>query len=201
MGTQAMTTTPSDDRIQALEEAIADLQRSRPLACYDCGRRYVKGPDLVVPDADWAKIAPHDGQGVLCPNCMHDRFVALGVPDGSVRARFKSGPFVEDIFDAGLAAGRAELQPKLEQAEANYRFMVERAADQKLDGYRELGQMACDSETRALAAEQKLAALVEGLRRISENLRRPLTTERPLRPYDIAEDLEALLSAAPGEAK
>lgn len=74
------------------------------------------------------------------------------------------------LFDAGLAAGRAELQPKLEKAEANYRFMVEHAADQKLDGYRELAQRARDNETRAVAAEQKLAALVEGLRALRDGL-------------------------------
>jgi hypothetical protein len=84
-------------RVQELEERVADLQRSRPLCCYDCGRRYEKGPDLVLADEDWAKIAPcEDGGGVLCPNCMHDRFVALGVPSGSIKARFVSGPFAED---------------------------------------------------------------------------------------------------------
>lgn len=82
-------------RVQALEERVADLQSSRPLCCYDCGRRYEKGPDLIVSREDWEKIAPTDGEGVLCPNCMHDRFVALGVPTGSVCARFKSGPFAE----------------------------------------------------------------------------------------------------------
>lgn len=83
-------------RVTEIEEHVTDLQRSRPLCCYDCGRRYEKGPDLVVSDEDWKKIAPHeDGGGVLCPNCMHDRFAALGMPDGSVRAVFKSGPFKE----------------------------------------------------------------------------------------------------------
>lgn len=93
--------------IMCLREQVEDLQRSRPLGCYDCGRRYEKGPDLVVSDEDWAKIAPHDGQGVLCPNCMHDRFVALGVPDGSVSAEFKSGPFAcHGTGSATSAAGR-----------------------------------------------------------------------------------------------
>lgn len=89
-------------RIRELEERVSSLQQSRPLGCYDCGRRYEKGPDLIVSNEDWNKIAPHGpgegtegGGGVLCPNCMHDRFVALGVPAGSVRARFVSGPFAE----------------------------------------------------------------------------------------------------------
>ena len=48
-----------------------------------------------------------------------------------------------------------------DEAQANYRFMVERAADQKLDGYRELG-------ARAAAAEnERDKALVE-LKRMKE---------------------------------
>lgn len=41
------------------------------------------------------------------------------------------------------------------EAERNYQFMVDRAANEKLDGYRELGQRAADAESRAdsLAAE------------------------------------------------
>lgn len=92
------TEAGEDARVRALEDAVSDLQRSRPLCCYDCGRRYEKGPDLVVSNEDWNRIAPHEsGGGVLCPNCMHDRFVASGVPAGSVRAQFKSGPFADDL--------------------------------------------------------------------------------------------------------
>jgi hypothetical protein len=80
--------------IKNLQEAVAELQLSRPLSCYDCGRRYERGPDLHVSREDWLKVAPMpEGGGVLCPNCMHDRFVALGVPSGSVVATFGSGPF------------------------------------------------------------------------------------------------------------
>jgi uncharacterized coiled-coil protein SlyX len=48
-----------------------------------------------------------------------------------------------------ITALKAELQAerkRAEKAEANYRFMVERVADEKLDGYRELGQMVADRE-------------------------------------------------------
>lgn len=87
-------------RIRELEERVEYLVRTNPLGCYDCGRRYDKGPDLIIPDEFWERIAPHEGGGgVLCPNCMHDRLVALGVPAGSIRARFTSGPFAEDLFD------------------------------------------------------------------------------------------------------
>lgn len=92
-----------------LRERIECLERSRPLSCYDCGRRYEKGPDLCISNEDWKRIAPHDGQGVLCPNCMHDRFVALGVKNGSVRAAFGSGPFAEP--EPTGEAGKEPLPP------------------------------------------------------------------------------------------
>jgi hypothetical protein len=41
-----------------------------------------------------------------------------------------------------------------EEAERNYRFMVERAANEKLDGYRELGAKCVAAEERAEAAER-----------------------------------------------
>jgi hypothetical protein len=67
------------------------------IGCSDCGRRYSLGPDLVVSDEDWLRIAPKvDGGGVLCPNCMNDRFAKLqdGPHEaGNIRAVFTSGPF------------------------------------------------------------------------------------------------------------
>jgi hypothetical protein len=78
----------------APSEAVAGL------GCFDCGRKYSLGPDLVVPNEDFARIAPNppDG-GVLCPNCMHDRFVKLlggsSYAAGGIRAVFTSGPFAE----------------------------------------------------------------------------------------------------------
>lgn len=44
-------------------------------------------------------------------------------------------------------------------AESNYRFMVERAANQKLDGYRELAQRAAEAENARDVALQELRAL------------------------------------------
>lgn len=65
---------------------------SNTLGCADCGRPYSAGPDLVVSDADWKRIAPRpDGGGILCPNCMNDRFEKIGAT--AVSARFTSGPF------------------------------------------------------------------------------------------------------------
>jgi hypothetical protein len=45
-----------------------------------------------------------------------------------------------------ITAERDALRAQLAKAEANYRFMVERAADEKLDGYRELGARAAAAE-------------------------------------------------------
>lgn len=47
----------------------------------------------------------------------------------------------------------ALLKARAEKAEANYRFMVERAADEKLDGYREMGSKCAALEERAEKAE------------------------------------------------
>ena len=58
-----------------------------------------------------------------------------------------------------LAASVVALHARAEQAEANYRWMVERAADQRLDGYRELG-----ARCAALEAERDAAADAERAR-------------------------------------
>jgi hypothetical protein len=64
---------------------------------------------------------------------------------------------VGDLFkDRDYHAQRADA------AEKNYAFMVQRAADQHLDGYRELGQRAADAEReRDNAADNCRAVLVE----------------------------------------
>ncbi len=57
----------------------------------------------------------------------------------------------------------AGLVRKLAIAEENYQFMVDRAANQKLDGYRELGQRAADAENRRDEALAENARLREEL--------------------------------------
>ena len=49
----------------------------------------------------------------------------------------------------------ATAERERDEARANYAFMVERAADQKLDGYRELGARAAAAEERAERAERE----------------------------------------------
>lgn len=60
----------------------------------------------------------------------------------------------------------AALEADLAKAEANYRFMVERAACEKLDGYRELGQRAAEQETRAVLAEAQVERMKAEARKI-----------------------------------
>ncbi len=45
----------------------------------------------------------------------------------------------------------ADVTEERDAAQKNYRFMVERAADEKLDGYRELAAKLCAAESRATA--------------------------------------------------
>lgn len=84
----------------AISQFAKVMAQKGELGCHDCGRKYSLGPDLVVSDEDWAVIAPKpDGGGVLCPNCMHDRFVqVLGDKHkaGNIRAVFTSGPFATE---------------------------------------------------------------------------------------------------------
>lgn len=81
-----------EDARQAIQAAFPEAFLGG-LCCYDCGRPYEKGPDLVVSDEDWQRIAPGNKPALLCPNCMNDRFEALGVEPGSIKATFRSGPF------------------------------------------------------------------------------------------------------------
>lgn len=50
---------------------------------------------------------------------------------------------------------RRALMAERDKARANFQFMVDRAANERLDGYRALGQRAADAEARAEQAEQE----------------------------------------------
>ncbi len=71
-------------------------------------------------------------------------------------------------------AASAALAPCLlraETAEKNYNWMVEHAADEKLDGYRELGQRAADAEERAEKAEGEVISLKSAVQTLLSTLR------------------------------
>ena len=56
-----------------------------------------------------------------------------------------------------------ELRERAEKAERNYQWMVERAADQHLSGYRELARRAADAENVADGLRAELARLRKAL--------------------------------------
>jgi predicted RNase H-like HicB family nuclease len=50
------------------------------------------------------------------------------------------------LLESYAAEARADLVKERDEARANYQFMVDRAADEKLDGYRELAARAAKAE-------------------------------------------------------
>lgn len=65
----------------------------QPLCCYDCGRVYSSDAwiEAVVSNDVWARIAPTEGNGMLCINCMAIRCVRLELKD--VPVKITAGPF------------------------------------------------------------------------------------------------------------
>jgi hypothetical protein len=60
--------------------------------CYDCGLPYTDlgFQDLIVPDWAWKRIAPVDGNGLLCPTCICRRLAVADIKN--CPAFFGSGP-------------------------------------------------------------------------------------------------------------
>lgn len=82
-----------DSEVAAPKVVKMSEARRMQIACYDCGRGYGEEygfPDFVVPHDVWAKIAPDDGNGLLCPSCMIRRMSLLGLK--GVKGVFTSGP-------------------------------------------------------------------------------------------------------------
>ena len=73
---------------------VEDDGTPRP-ECADCHLPYGDPgfADLVLPNDEWAKVAPSgDGvNGLLCPTCLCRAAASAGIE--SVRAEFRSGPF------------------------------------------------------------------------------------------------------------
>jgi hypothetical protein len=101
------------------------------------------GPTPLAPF--WIVYLPDDGER---PRTMA---VTGNGPTAEAHARFIAhAPEDIDALLAEVETLRAERdaeRARAEQAEANYAFMVERAANEKLDGYRELGARAAAAET------------------------------------------------------
>jgi hypothetical protein len=84
--------------------------RSLEPVCFDCGLSYESSrwADLVVSNEVWAQIAPFEGNGLLCANCMVGRCTRLGIKDPT--AKFTSGPFATSS-DAGLMSPEGDERP------------------------------------------------------------------------------------------
>lgn len=61
---------------------------------------------------------------------------------------------------------------RAEQAEANYRFMVERVADERLDGYRELGARAAKAENERDELRREVTRLRARVRVVAKDVER-----------------------------
>jgi chromosome segregation ATPase len=77
---------------------------------------------------------------------LHDKSTVIGRATAEVAAVI--GPRWNDLQSERdhLRAELAAANERAEKAEANYQFMVDRIADEKLDGYRDLGQRAEQAE-------------------------------------------------------
>lgn len=74
-----------------------------------------------------------------------------------------------DLADAAISALRARgvSREAVEKLQADIRCMVEKAADQRLDGYRELGRRAADAENKRDEAHAEIARLRAALEKIA----------------------------------
>lgn len=83
------------DMIEHYIRALSHSPGDKGVVCGDCGRLYGDEhgfPDLVLPNADFAKITDNgDENGLLCPSCLCARAHRAGL--SNVPAVFRSGPF------------------------------------------------------------------------------------------------------------
>jgi hypothetical protein len=113
------------------EERVARLTAERDEALADNSRAWTMAHEALA-ERDAARVAGEDAV-----RCAADMSTTAHEYERRLR-----------VCQDEAASMKAILTAERDEARANYRFMVERAADQKLDGYRELG-------ARAAAAEQE----------------------------------------------
>lgn len=63
-----------------------------PLECFDCGEPYGRPEwiEAIIPHDVWKKIAPCDGDGLLCIKCIAKRLIDVGLID--VPVKITAGP-------------------------------------------------------------------------------------------------------------
>jgi hypothetical protein len=92
----------------------------------------------------WKRRVMHESHPPLVVSCV----------DISLPEHLNKCPRIAEV-----AAERDTLRQRADKAEEGYRFMVERAADQKLDGYRELGMRAANAENALDVARARICEL------------------------------------------
>jgi hypothetical protein len=102
---------------------------------------------------------------------LREKAEAARLPTGEAVPFEAHRPRVDDFIAAASPDVVLELVARVERAEANYRFMVERAADEKLDGYRELAASVLAATQRAERAEGALSKLSEWTHIFGEELK------------------------------
>jgi chromosome segregation ATPase len=101
--------------------------------------------------------------------------------------------------DAALtAAVREPLERRVRELEGKVQWFVEKAADEKLDGYRELGQRAADAEQARDEAKARAAVLETQVLELREVLNDAADEYQAL--SDERDSLEAQLASAREEA-
>jgi hypothetical protein len=89
---------------------------------------------------------------------------------------------VAELFVTKLEVVQAER----DKARADYQFMVDRACNEKLDGYRELGARAAAAENRADTREREVGQLLQRLATVAQILIDEVGAEGPLDAEDAA---------------
>lgn len=75
-------------------------------SCYDCGLSYEDEgfQDLLIPNWAWLKIAPNQGDGLLCPTCICRRLEEVGIKN--CPSEFVSGALAFDVKSSMENVGR-----------------------------------------------------------------------------------------------
>ena len=140
-----------------IEQLRADVERLTKLH----GRELLERMEAERERDEWK--AKHDTLADVSRSCIataeRERDAARAEREALRRHYDEAGPehnllALLDLYDERRAEVE-RLTAERDEARANYAFMVERAADQKLDGYRELGAKAAAAEERAERAERE----------------------------------------------
>lgn len=125
-----------------------------------------------------------------------DKAIRLDLDGAGIEVREREAVELVD-----LRAEVARLKARAEKAEANYAFMVEHAANEKLDGYRELGARAAAAENEADGLRAEAHLLRERLRETAQILVAEVGADGPMNAEDAArkavEQLQALRDERP----